>query len=50
MVHPDATDPNLRVHKGFFAAFTSLYDGENGLAARSSASHERARPIESRST
>jgi hypothetical protein len=34
MVHPDATDRNLRVHEGFFAAFKALYDGENGLEAR----------------
>ena len=34
MVHPDATDPNLRVHEGFFAAFNKLYDGESGLRAR----------------
>ena len=49
MVHPDPTDPNLRVHAGFFAAFQALYDGDNGLAARF-AKDTNCRPIASRST
>lgn len=34
LVHPDATDPKLRVHKGILAAFKALNNGENGLEAR----------------
>jgi hypothetical protein len=48
MVHPNATDPNLRVHEGFFAAFKDLCEGEHGLAAclqQATADEKVERPI-----
>jgi triacylglycerol lipase len=48
MVHPDVTDPNLRVHAGFFAAFKDLCEGTSGLRAclsQATAQADDRRPI-----
>jgi triacylglycerol lipase len=31
LIHPDATDRNLKVHEGFYSAFVMLTDGAQGL-------------------
>lgn len=31
LIHPPATDPNLRVHEGFYSAFLKLSDGTKGI-------------------
>src|SRR5438132_1691889 len=31
LIHPDGTDPHLRVHEGFYNAFERLSDGAKGI-------------------
>lgn len=34
LIHPDATDRNLKVHEGFYSAFIMLTDGAQGIQDR----------------